>query len=432
MYIGMHGSLAQDVEKLKTDFNQVVEAHFSAGHFSGTISVYYQGEIIYTYAKGVIDHKSKEEINLDTKFNVGSMNKMHTAVAIMQLVEDNIISLDQTVGEFLPDFDNERIRNEVTIRQLLNHSAGLGNYLQTTMHAPPNAYVEVSDYLPVIENESLRFAPGSRFSYSNSGFMLLGAIIEVVTGRSYDQYVQDEIFGILKMSNTGFAVYANEEVPNLAKNYTRWFSADNDLDPFVHPGKGGPAGGGYSTVGDWIKFGLALKEHKIISEASFRQMTEGIAARENSRYSYGMILRDIGGLAARGHGGGAPGINGELEFYENSDFVIAVLSNIDPPSATIIKRAFQGIMLREMGWLPAPDTGGNASFTLEGYESAKVVSVLGSFDGYEAFAHFMQWQNGQWHYATTLDPGTYQYYFLVDGIEVRDESDEHFTIRVRE
>jgi CubicO group peptidase (beta-lactamase class C family) len=202
-------------------------------------------------AFGWEDREAKRKVTLDTKFRIGSMNKMFTAVATLQLVAAKKLSLDGTVGNYLPDYPNKEIAEKVTIRHLLTHTGGTGDFFGPEYNVKRQSIKTLADYIALFGTCAPRFAPGSRDAYSNYGFLLLGNIIERVSGQNYYDYVAKHIFIPADMTNTG-SLPEEEDVPHRAAAYTHkegWVSAADTL-----PYRGTSAGGGYSTASDLLKF----------------------------------------------------------------------------------------------------------------------------------------------------------------------------------
>jgi D-alanyl-D-alanine carboxypeptidase len=158
------------------------------------ISIAKDGIPVLERAYGFANRSFNVPNTIDTKFNLASMNKMFTAVAIMQLVQDGRLGLEDSVGSHIPDFPNHEVRG-VTVFQLLTHTAGMGNIFGDRYgEIPSNKYQKVEDYFPLFVNDPLRFSPGSRYEYSNAGYIVLGYLIERVTGQDYHSYVRENIF----------------------------------------------------------------------------------------------------------------------------------------------------------------------------------------------------------------------------------------------
>jgi D-alanyl-D-alanine carboxypeptidase len=197
-----------------------------------------------------------------------------------------------------------------------------------------------TDYVKLYGSRWLSHEPGTRFEYSNYGFVLLGALIEAVSGESYYDYVRDNVFRPAGMANTD-SLPESERVPKRAVGYTRPYSAGN-WEPNTHtlPWRGTAAGGGYSTVRDLLRFAQALESGKLISKAMLAEATRP----HQQDYGYGFDVRGEGPLRSYGHGGGAPGMNGELRIFPGLGYVVVGLSNLDPPAASRLVEFFAARM----------------------------------------------------------------------------------------
>ena len=223
----------------------------------------------------------------------------------------------------------------MTVRHLLTHTGGTGDIFGPEYDANRLQLREHADYVKLYGSRAPNFEPGSRFEYSNYGFVLLGAIIEAVSGESYYDYVREHVFGPAGMTSTD-SLPESVEVPNRSIGYTRpsptapWQPNTDWL-----PWRGTAAGGGYSTVGDVARFADALTSHKLLSPASTELLITGkVALGPGVRYAFGFVdFRDKDGNGSVGHGGGAPGMNGDLRIYPKSGYVVVVLANFDPPAA---------------------------------------------------------------------------------------------------
>ncbi len=305
----------------------------SKDEFSGAVLIAKDGVPILKQAYGLANRSFDAPNRVDTKFNLGSMNKMFTAVAILQLVEKGELRLDGKIIEYVPDYANKDIANRVTIHHLLTHTSGLGHYWTDEFErTSKDRFRDVSDYLPLFVAAPLQFEPGARFSYSNAGFMVLGLIIERVTGQSYFDYVRENIYKPCGMVNTD-AYEVDYVAPNLAMGYTRVGArSDGTLknNLFTHVVKGGPAGGGYSTVEDLLNFSNALLSHKLLSFEMTNLLLEGKVTRtQNVKYAYGFEERIVENHRLVGHSGGAEGICGNLDIYLDQGYTVAVLANMD-------------------------------------------------------------------------------------------------------
>ena len=311
-----------------------LEAATAAGEFSGAVLVARDGRTLFEGAYGLADRERGVPNTLLTQFRVGSMNKMLTAVAALQLVQGGRLGLDAPLGTYLPDYPNAEVASKVTPHHLLTHTGGTGDIFGPEFAARRSELRTTADYLRLYGTRGLRFAPGTRWEYSNYGFMLLGAVVERVTGMSYDDYMVEHVLAPAGMTATGSAP-EDSLLPGRAVGYTRQLvpGALVSNAPTL-PYRGTPAGGGYSTVGDLARFAVALREHRLLDSAHTALLLGGkVAIGPGVRYAYGFFDRVVGGRRFVGHGGGAAGMNGDLAFEPNGGYVVVVLSNFDPPAA---------------------------------------------------------------------------------------------------
>jgi D-alanyl-D-alanine carboxypeptidase len=307
-----------------------------ADEFAGAVLVARHGKVLLQDAWGRADRKAGTANTPATRFRIGSMNKMFTAVATLQLVEAHKLALDDPVGQHLPDYPNKEVAARVTVRHLLTHTGGTGDIFGPEFEEHRLQLREHRDYLKLYGRRGLTHEPGARFEYSNYGFVLLGAIIERVSRMLYDDYVRDHVFRPAGMRSTG-SLPESVEVPNRAVGYMR-SSAGSDWMPNTDtlPWRGTAAGGGYSTVGDLLRFAQALQSGTLISNATLAEATRP----HQQQYGYGFGVQGQGSLRSYGHGGGAPGMNGELRIFPELGYIVASLSNLDPPSASQLVEFF--------------------------------------------------------------------------------------------
>jgi CubicO group peptidase (beta-lactamase class C family) len=261
---------------------------------------------------------------------------MFTAVAVLQLVQAGKLSLDGTVGQYLPAYPNKDIA-KATIRQLLTHSGGTGDIFGPEFDKQRLSLKTHDDYVRLYGARGPDFPPGTDYRYSNYGFLLLGDIIEHVTGRSYYDYVDAHVFAPAGMHDTGslpedVAVSGRAHAYTMAAGATTWSDAAGTL-----PYRGTAAGGGYSTAGDLLKFARALRSGKLLPPALLAEATR----KQTPWYGYGFFVAEDEGVPAYGHGGGAPGMNAELRIYPSLDEVVVALGNLDPPEATRLVEYYQ-------------------------------------------------------------------------------------------
>jgi D-alanyl-D-alanine carboxypeptidase len=307
-----------------------------ADEFAGAVLVARHGKVLLKDAWGRADRKAGVANTPATRFRIGSMNKMFTAVATLQLAEAGKLKLDDPIGAHLPDYPNKEVAAKVTVRHLLTHTGGTGDIFGPEFEEHRLQLREHRDYLKLYGRRGLTQEPGARFEYSNYGFVLLGALIEQVTGGSYDDYVGDHVLRRAGMRSTG-ALPESVVVPDRAVGYLR-ASSGSDWAPNTDtlPWRGTAAGGGYSTVGDLLRFAQALDSGRLISEATLAEATHP----HQQQYGYGFGVQGQGSLRSYGHSGGAPGMNGELRIFPQLGYVVVSLSNLDPPAASHLVEFF--------------------------------------------------------------------------------------------
>jgi len=326
--------------------------------FSGVALIAKGDRIIFNKAHGLADKAHSIPNKLDTKFNLGSMNKMFTSVAIAQLVQSGKLSYDTTLAKALPEYPNKEVAAKITIHQLLTHTSGLGDFFKPEFFQNREKYREPKDYFPIFANDPLQFEPGKDWSYSNAGFIVLGAVVASLSGQNYFDYVRDHIFIPAGMKDTGsYAVY--DIVPNLGTGYTRFDNNDPlGIEPMRNnvmalPMQGSSAGGGYSTAPDLLKFAQALRAHKLVNSELTEKLTSGkVDAPIGAKYSYGFMDETIEGKSVRGHSGGAPGINSYMRIFWDGSYTVIVQGNYDPPAA----QDLGGKITRFLAKQSAPET----------------------------------------------------------------------------
>ncbi|HEX4737815.1 MAG TPA: serine hydrolase domain-containing protein [Allosphingosinicella sp.] len=303
--------------------------------FSGAILVAKNGRVLFRNAYGLADRAHHKPNTLETQFRFGSMGKMFTAVAIMQLVEKGKIDLEAPIGRYLPDYPNREIATKVTVANLLSHTGGTGDIFGPDFDRHKASLRSAKDYVDLYGNRAPEFAPGSRQSYSNYGFILLGRILERVSGLGYDAYIQRNIFTPVGMASTGNRP-ESEFLSHRAVCYTgsgvRLRSADDTL-----PLNGTAAGGGYATVGDFNRFVGGLTSHRLLRSGTLQTLIHGgvrMADGQFAGYDFGGTVAGAGRFI--GHGGDAPGMSGSLQHFLKSGVTVIVLANRDYGAAESI------------------------------------------------------------------------------------------------
>ena len=317
----------------------------AADAFSGSILTAENGRVTWQASYGHADAERRIPNTLETRFNVASAGKMFTSVAIGQLVDSGRLRFSDPIARHLPGLTPEV--GAITIHQLLTHTSGLGDYLRPENRDAIRAARTAADLLPVALADGVVFEPGTRQSYSNSGYVVLGAIIERLSGLSYREYLQRHIFGPAGMSRTSL----DGDTPR-ATPMTRRRPGGEPADgrprpaPLIGSAHGSPAGGAVSTVGDLFRFMEALRTHRLVRAETTELMWQPHHVSKQSdsgtgrtSYGYGFNRADVGGSRFVGHGGGMLGANAQIEMQPETGRLTIALSNYDPPVATELVQA---------------------------------------------------------------------------------------------
>jgi D-alanyl-D-alanine carboxypeptidase len=313
-----------------------IEKASAAGSFSGAALVAKDGKPIFTGAYGMANREKQIPNTLDTKFRIGSMNKMFTATAIVQLAQAGKLKLDEPLIAVLPDYPNKAWASKVTIHQLLTHTGGAGDIFGPDFDQHRLELRILNDYVKLYGKRDPTFEPGTQWDYANYGFLLLGVVVEKVSGEDYYAYVREHIFKPAGMNSTD-SLPEDQPVANRSIGYMADESGTRMVpnDPTL-PYRGTSAGGGYSTVGDLLAFANALESNKLLDAEHTALLTTGkVETQRGPKYAYGFFDEvSDDGVRCFGHGGGAPGMNGELQICATSGYTVAVLANQDPQAAT--------------------------------------------------------------------------------------------------
>jgi D-alanyl-D-alanine carboxypeptidase len=277
-----------------------------ARRFSGVVLVAKAGKTILSRAYGLADVATRTPNTTDTLFNIGSLNKQFTMVAIEQLAQAGKLSLDDTIAKHLPDVKLAGA-DTITLRQLLDHRSGMGDIFGPKYDAaPPSRLRELSDFLPLFAGDPLGFAPGTSQRYSNAGYIVLGLVVERLSGETYRDYVARHIFAPAGITHAAFAAL-DDKVAGRATGYTSHGTGGERVpNTPTLPGRPSSAGGAYLTAGDLLRF---------------------FDARP---------ARDLGVA------GGAPGVNAAVE--KQGEWTVIVVANYDPPAANALARAAMAII----------------------------------------------------------------------------------------
>jgi CubicO group peptidase (beta-lactamase class C family) len=310
-------SVPQKIDTLLTAFEKQ-EA------FTGSVLVARGGTVLFEKGYGYKNKKENTWNDSNTVFQIGSITKQFTSAIILQLEEKNRLSLQDKLSKYIPDYPNG---DQITIEHLLTHTSGVYNYTNDTAFMRRSAFTPISrdSLIATFKNKPLDFHPGAQFNYSNSGYILLGYIIEKVTGKSYFQVVRENIFRPLHMDHTGFD-FSGLVSADKAIGYRP--SETGEPAPIVDSSVSFAAGAIYTTLGDLYKWDRALYTGNIISPASLQKaFTPHLA-----KYGYGWTIDSVHGKRVVEHGGGIPGFVSYIWRVPEDQTCIVVLDNHPSPA----------------------------------------------------------------------------------------------------
>jgi D-alanyl-D-alanine carboxypeptidase len=288
---------------------------------------------------GLADIEWNQLADADSAFRIGSLTKQFTAAAVMKLVERGQLALDDALSKYLPEFDSGgRI---LTIRQLLNHTSGIPNYTAQPGFMGKGDRLDFSekDLLQYVAGKPFNFEPGTSWAYSNTNYLLLGLIVEKLSGRSYAEFMRDEFFQPLKMTHTRVDS-ESAIIPNRAKGYGRKLDTNERRNAMLMTtANSGGAGVLVSTAGDLIRWQIALITGRAVSPASFQQMIHETAKTgiPDTSYGFGLMIDQPEGQQRISHTGGINGFNSTLSWFPGMGLIIAVISNSEPMPSTVVE-----------------------------------------------------------------------------------------------
>lgn len=312
---------------------ELLQKMTSADKFAGDVLVAKNGHPVFEQAYGLADREHHIPNTLQTRFGMASMDKMFTAVVTLQLVKAGKLKLDAPIATYLRDYPNRELASRVTIRQLLSHTGGTGDFFGPEFDKHRLELHTHEDYIHLFGSRTPGFEPGSRFEYSNYGFVIIGAVIDRVSGQNYYDYVRDHVYTPAGMTSTALPEPGGQPVPNLSLGYTKrggnaWHT-DRNSPPF----RGTAAGGGYTTAGDLLSFANALQRNELLDAHDTELLTTGnVSLPIGAHYGYGFEKSTLNGLPCFGHGGLGPGTDDDLKICPAAGYVVVVLANLDPPA----------------------------------------------------------------------------------------------------
>jgi CubicO group peptidase (beta-lactamase class C family) len=329
--------------------DEVMRSYAAAEDFSGSVLVARGGRIVYQHAFGYANLEWKIPNDLQTKFEIGSMTKQFTALLVLQFVNEGRIKLDGHVADYLPYYRKDT-GNRITVRQLLSHTSGIPNFISAPgfLDGPASRTTyNVKDFARKYCSGDLEFEPGARFHYSNSGYFLLGAVLEQVSGISYEQLLKDRIFRPVGMNDSGYA-HSETIIPHRASGYQR---SSNGLQnarfydmsiPFA-------AGALYTTVGDLFLWDQALYGEQLLP-ANVRELLFK-PNLENYGFGWGILIPEPGspnaGETVLMHGGAIFGFQSVIERIPKQKELIVLLDNTDSPKLLEVALEIRRVLFQE-------------------------------------------------------------------------------------
>jgi CubicO group peptidase (beta-lactamase class C family) len=323
MSLSMHAPAraTSDIELMQSD----IELRVANQHFMGAVLVAKGDRLLINRGYGFADLEWNTANTPDTRFRIASITKQFTAAAILILQERGKLRVEEPLNTYLQD--TPPAWNDVTIFNLLTHTSGIPDFIHladfrnfaTLPQRPEQLIAKIRD-------EPLQFAPGSDRAYSNTGYLLLGLVIEKVSGESYARFVKENLLDPAGMKNSGYDTHA-AVIQHRALGYT--YGADGfENAPYLDMSIPFAAGGLYSTTGDLLSWERALFGGKILSKASLEQMTTPF----KQNYGYGVVIQGLDGDKVIAHSGSLEGFNTRLIHGERNDLVVVVLSNVGGPA----------------------------------------------------------------------------------------------------
>jgi len=324
----------------------IIRRHVAARTFSGVVLVADHGKPVFRRAYGLANREWNIAATPETVFRIGSTTKTFTATAVLQLADKGALRLDDPIAKYYPNAPPAW--SAITLRNLLNHTSGIPDFVSTT-----NGFIrngarlqdKPEDLIALVRDKPLEFPPGSKFRYSNTGYVLLGMMIEKVSGKTYANYLADAFFKPLGLSHTAYDDFA-DVVANRASGY--WQPAG----PFENarlmtPEASDASGALRSTADDLLAWDQALHTGKLLSPASFKAMFDD----EGRGYGLGSFVETRHGHKLWDHGGNVPGFCSAFEYYPDDGVTVIVLDNIEGQDAEKLAKELAGAWF---GWAAPP------------------------------------------------------------------------------
>ena len=319
--------------------------------WNGTILVARKGEVLISQGYGSANRENDVPNTSLTKFAIGSMTKAFTAMAIMILQERGQLAVQDPICKYISDCPAGW--KPITLHHLLTHTSGIQSYTESNLPIQTNITTcqefELEEALAIAKALPQDFVPGTQYSYSNTGYYLLGAVIEKVSAESYETFIQKNILQPLGMNETGYD-RSSTIVKHRASGYSIDQNGDIDNTPFWDVSQRYAAGGLYSTVGDLYKWDQALYSDQLVSKETLATIfTSMVTIPNDGGYGYGWVISKQSGHRVISHGGDLPGFHSQITRYPDDQVTIIVLTNVDNEQPDQISNALADMVLAENG-----------------------------------------------------------------------------------
>ena len=330
--------------------DQYLSTWANQGRFSGVILIAKGDKVLLRKGYGKANFEHNVPNNPETVFRIGSITKLFTAFSVLQLEERGLLSVNDPVVKYIPEMP--RAWSAITIHQLLCHKSGIPDFANAKSYGDLNDSRRVENALKEYADKPLLSQPGATMRYSNSGYILLGRLIEKVTGKSYEDYLTENILQPAGMTHTAYD-HSATLVPNRASGYN--FDGELVINAkFADPAGASSAGALRSTVDDLYRFDRILKSDKLFSPAitakawtAYGHWSSPPPVPLEADYGYGWMLGDEFGHRYIGHGGWINGFVSQFKRYPDDDAVMIILSNIETPNSVTVNRDLAAILFRE-------------------------------------------------------------------------------------
>lgn len=350
--VALTGAFAQTPD-WADDADALLDTHWNEATSSVSVIVTRNGEVVYARAAGMADLDAGRPADTDTVYRLASITKQFASAIILQLVDEGQVALDAPLSAYLPDYREPGA--SATVRQLLNHTSGIRSYTNLPSFtenagATADSGLTTSELIAIFDDEPLEFEPGDSWNYNNSGYVLLGAIIEAVTGQNWYEAVEERISEPLGLETLRYGGF-EDQMPTMASGYST--DENGDIGPArrIHMSLPHAAGALISDAEDLAEWAEALHSGEVVSHALYSEMIAPTMLPDGTEvpYGYGLTPGDVRGRPTIGHSGGIFGFSTESLYLPGEDLFVAVLANSDqgPLSSGLVARRLVSYAIRD-------------------------------------------------------------------------------------